>query len=98
MLRRVDLRAVEKSGVNANVFHGRPPPRPNEALPLKNEKDTSFINVGSLQPKDSWVSEVIILRQLFFVFTRSNQYEVPFLRKDTCSGFFTSPKPPITVL
>lgn len=54
MLRRVDLRAVEKSGVNANVFHGRPPPRPNEALPLKNEKDTSFINVGSLQPKDSW--------------------------------------------
>lgn len=55
MLRRVDLRAVLKSDVTINLCKHRPLPRPSAALPRKKGSNTCFINVGSLQPGDSWV-------------------------------------------
>ena len=56
MLRRVDLKAVLKSGVTTSSFHNRALPRPATAVPGKDGKNTSYVNVGSLQPNDSWVS------------------------------------------
>ena len=56
MLRRVDLKAVLKSGVTTSSFHNRSLPRPATAVPGKNGNNTCYVNVGSLQPNDSWVS------------------------------------------
>ena len=56
MLRRVDLKDVLKSGVTTSSFHNRALPRPATAVPGKNGKNTCYVNVGSLQPNDSWVS------------------------------------------
>ena len=56
MLRRVDLKAVLKSGVTTSSFHNRALPRPATAVPGKNGNNTCYVNVGSLQPNDSWVS------------------------------------------
>ena len=56
MLRRVDLKAVLKSSVTTSSFHNRALPRPATAVPGKNGKNTCYVNVGSLQPNDSWVS------------------------------------------
>ena len=55
MLRRVDLKAVLKSGVATSSFHNRALPRPATAVPGKNGKSTCYVNVGSLQPNDAWV-------------------------------------------
>ncbi|CAH3156566.1 unnamed protein product [Porites lobata] len=54
MLRRVDLKAVLKSGVTTSSFHNRSLPRPATAVPGKNGNNTCYVNVGSLQPNDSW--------------------------------------------
>lgn len=54
MLRRVDLQAVLKSDVTINLYKHRPLPRPIASLPRKKGSNTCFINVGSLQPGDSW--------------------------------------------
>ena len=56
MLRRVDLKDVLKSGVTTSSFHNRTLPRPATAVPGKNGRNTCYVNVGSLQPNDSWVS------------------------------------------
>ena len=56
MLRRVDLKAVLKSGVTTSSFHNRSLPRPATAVPGKNGNNTCYVNVGSLEPNDSWVS------------------------------------------
>ena len=56
MLRRVDLKAVLKSGVTTSSFHNRALPRPATAVPGKNGNNTCYVNVVSLQPNDSWVS------------------------------------------
>ena len=56
MLRHVDLKAVLKSGVTTSSFHNRSLPRPATAVPGKNGNNTCYVNVGSLQPNDSWVS------------------------------------------
>lgn len=55
MLRRVDLQAVLKSDVIISLYGQRPLPRPIAALPRKKGSNTCYINVGSLQPGDSWV-------------------------------------------
>jgi len=54
MLRRVDLQAVLKSDVTVTSFQHRTVPRPVTSLPRKKGSNTTFINVGSLQPRDSW--------------------------------------------
>lgn len=56
MLRRVDLQAVLKSDVTISLYRQRPLPRPIASLPRKKGSNTCYINVGSLQPGDSWVS------------------------------------------
>ena len=56
MLRRVDLQAVLNSDVTASLSQHRPLPRSVAALPRNKGRSTSFVNVGSLQPRDSWVS------------------------------------------
>ena len=55
MLRRVDLQAVLKSDVTIDLYKHRPLPRPIASLPSKKGSNTCYINVGSLQPGDSWV-------------------------------------------
>ena len=55
MLRRVDLQAVLKSDVTISLYRQRPLPRPIASLPRKKGSNTTYINVGSLQPGDSWV-------------------------------------------
>lgn len=54
MLRRVDLQAVLKSDVTIDLYKHRPLPRPIASLPRKKGSNTCYINVGSLQPGDSW--------------------------------------------
>ena len=56
MLRRVDLQAVLKSDVTISLYRERPLPRPIASLPRKKGSNTCYINVGSLQPGDAWVS------------------------------------------
>ena len=55
MLRRVDLQAVLKSDVTISLYRQRPLPRPIASLPRKKGSNMTYINVGSLQPGDSWV-------------------------------------------
>lgn len=55
MLRRVDLQAVLKSEVNISLYRQRPLPRPITSPPGKKGSNMTYINVGSLQPGDSWV-------------------------------------------
>ena len=52
MLRRIDLRAVAESADKVNRPRGK-------LLRKTSGKKASFVNVGSLQANDSWVSITI---------------------------------------
>ena len=67
MLRRVDLQAVLKSDVIISLYGQRPLPRPIAALPRRKGSNMCYINVGSLQPGDSWVGI-----KMFKTFGRGN--------------------------
>ena len=85
MLRRVDLKDVLKSGVTTSSFHNRTLPRPATAVPGKNGRNTCYVNVGSLQPNDSWVSSKKKPALLKFP---SSQKEVPIV--DTVFAYNTN--------
>ena len=81
MLRRVDLKAVLKSGVTTSSFHNRALPRPATAVPGKNGNNTCYVNVGSLQPNDSWVSKSKnLLYSNFHLFRKRCRLWTQFLR------------------
>lgn len=57
MLRRVDLgAAVITADKVSNFIHDKSLLRSKAELSRKNGKKPSYVNVGSLQAKDSWVS------------------------------------------
>ena len=85
MLRRVDLKAVLKSGVTTSSFHNRSLPRPATAVPGKNGNNTCYVNVGSLQPNDSWVSS----QKSCFTQRKRCRLLTQFLRTIHCTNIST---------